>query len=476
VARVRAPGVPETFGFPYNGTYPKTKVVQIEDCCGSELVMSDATFGTWSVAASTVTVEYSLVVLEEIRHEVAEGFQKLSRGGIEVGGLLYGVHEGQTVRIMAIRPLACEHSSGPAFRLSERDRAALREQLRQDQEDPRLEGLVCAGWYVSHTRTEITLSESDQEIFSAYFPQPWQVTLVVRPSRGGNMRAGFFVREPDGTVTAGQSYLEFNFPDRLAAVFDHRGEHRGSFAERRAPEHRDHRAEQRRSEQGRSEQGNTQRVTEPPAPAAQDIRVSPQSPAQTASTMTSLFGEPPPASLAKKSSGKKWFWMVAALIVIAALAVAGARYLSFGKADGTIALGVLERDGQLDIEWNRAAAPVSKAVRGTLEITDGSQTRTVPLTPAELEMGKFSYKRQTGDIQVRMSVESADGNKVQEASRFLGPAPSQGNTDELKVLQQRRDELEAEVARLKQSNDQQAQRIQQLERTLKILQTRPGIN
>jgi len=65
--------------------------------------MSDLTFGTWSVAASPFTIEYSVVVVEEIRREVAEGFQKLSRGGIEVGGLLYGVHEGQTVRIMAIR-------------------------------------------------------------------------------------------------------------------------------------------------------------------------------------------------------------------------------------------------------------------------------------------------------------------------------------------------------------------------------------
>ena len=68
--------------------------------------MSDVTFGTWSVPASPIIVEYSLIVVEEIRHEVAEGFQKLSRGGIEVGGLLYGVHEGQTVRITAIRPSA----------------------------------------------------------------------------------------------------------------------------------------------------------------------------------------------------------------------------------------------------------------------------------------------------------------------------------------------------------------------------------
>ena len=120
------------------------------------------------------------------------------------------------------------------------------------------------------------------------------------------------------------------------------------------------------------------------------------------------------------------------------------------------------------------AAPVSKAVRGTLEIADGPQTRTIPLTPADLALGKFSYKRDTGDIQVRMSVEAPDGNKVQEASRFLGPPPSNGKRGGVKDAPAAQDELEAEVARLKQSNDQQAQRIQQLERTLKILQTRPG--
>jgi proteasome lid subunit RPN8/RPN11 len=370
---------------------------------------------------------------------------------------------------MAIRPAACEHSSGPSFRLSERDRAALREQIRQDQEDPRLEGLVCVGWYVSHTRTEITLAESDQEIFSTYFSQPWQVTLVIRPSRGGNMRAGFFVREADGSVSASQSYLEFNFPDRLVAAFDHRG----SFPDRRPSEQRsEYRTEQR-----------AQRVPEPAAAAPQD---APRSPAS--SSTTSLFGEP---ALAPESAGrektelrrspatKKWLGLAAGLIVIAALAVAGSRYLSFTSftpSNETLSLGVLERDGQLDIEWNRAAAPVSKAVRGALEIADGPQTRTIPLAPRELAMGKFSYKRETGDIQIRMSVEAPDGNKLQEASRFLGPAPSKGNADELKALQQRRDDLEAELARLRQSNDQQAQRIQQLERTLKILQTRPGIN
>ncbi|MGH9647847.1 MAG: hypothetical protein ACRD4E_13640 [Bryobacteraceae bacterium] len=455
--------------------------------------MSDVTFGTWNAAASPVTIEYSLVVVEEIRHEVAEGFQKLSRGGIEVGGLLYGVREGQIVRIMAIRPVTCEHAGGPTFRLSERDRAALHEQIRQDQADPRLEDLVCLGWYVSHTRTEIALTESDQEIFSSFFAQPWQVTLVVRPSRGGNMRAGFFVREPGGAVNASNSYLEFNFPDRLAAAFDHRGDRRGdqrgSFAER----------ERQTSDRSASRAARPAAVPGPAAPAPgappqntpRDVAHDIPPPRLASSHVTSLFGEPAPAKAAapnpvpepaesaapgraKTSSGKKWFWLAAALIVIAGLAVTGARFLASGLKNETMALSVLEREGQLDVEWNPRATPVSKAAGGTLEIADGSQTRTIPLKPADLALGKFSYKPDTGDIQVRMIVQAPDGEKVQEASRFLGPAPPKASDDELKTLQKRKDELDAEVERLKQSNDQQAQRIQQLERTLKILQTRQG--
>lgn len=444
--------------------------------------MSDATFGTWTAAASPLTIEYSLVVIEEIRHEVAEGFQKLSRGGIEVGGLLYGVHEGQTLRIMAIRPIACEHASGPTFRLSERDRAALHEQIRQNQSDARLEDLVCVGWYVSHTRTEIVLTEADQDIFSSFFASPWQVTLVVRPSRGGNMRAGFFVWESGGTVNASQSYQEFSFPDRLATVF----ENRGSFVDRPTQEQR-----------------NAARTPRPaPLPAAPPAEVSPNpqprpsSPvsgsvpgAPPLSSMPSIFADPAaakddPRSLwetadsgmdpAKTNSGKKWLAFAAALIVMAGLAVTGSRYFVSGGTGESIALSVLEREGQLDIEWNRQSASIAKAVGATLEIADGSQTRSIPLKPGDLAAGKFVYKRDSGDIQVRMVVDEPDGTKVQEASRFLGPPPAKANDDEVKTLQQRRDDLEAEVGRLKQSNAQQAERIQQLERTLKILQTRQG--
>src|SRR3984957_2726716 len=100
--------------------------------------MSDTQFGSWSVAGCPVTIEYSLVVLEEIRREVAEGFQKLSRGGVEVGGVLYGSRDGRTIRILAMRPIVCEHARGPAFLLSDADKKMLEEQLGRGAEDPRL--------------------------------------------------------------------------------------------------------------------------------------------------------------------------------------------------------------------------------------------------------------------------------------------------------------------------------------------------
>src|SRR5882762_10164515 len=111
--------------------------------------MSDAKFGLWSVAESPITIEYSLVVIEEIRHEDAEGFQKLSRGGIEVGGVLFRTREGRTVRVLAIRPIVCEHARGPGFLLSNRHASALAMQMEADKKDPHLDGFVFVGWFVS---------------------------------------------------------------------------------------------------------------------------------------------------------------------------------------------------------------------------------------------------------------------------------------------------------------------------------------
>jgi proteasome lid subunit RPN8/RPN11 len=415
--------------------------------------MSDVKFAAWSIAESQITIEYSLILIEEIRHAVAEGFQRLSRGGIEVGGILYGTREGRTVRILAMRAIACEHARGPAFLLSDKDRKVLNEQLAADAEDPHLQGLTTVGWFLSHTRSEIALSDSDVELYSIFFPAPWQVTLVVRPGRAGTMRAGYFVREADGTVKGERSYLEFNFPDRLAGVLDRAPGPRGE----RVP------GERRLNVMPRSEafQSSAGAV----AAARREMPQQLELPAPS-------FGQPQhyPSPVPRK----KWPWLVGWAVVVILAAIFGLRYWMFKPVTEPIALAVIEREGQLRIEWNRAARPVIGAARGTLVINDGSNTQTFALSPRELTMGSYTYQRKSGDVEVRMSVEDPDGAKVQEASRFLGPAPVKVDANEVSDLKKKRDELQAEVDWLKRENGVRAEKIQQLERTLQIMQARSG--
>ena len=159
-------------------------------------------FRVWEVPGHSVRVEYSDSVMQQIRMEAVEGFHRVPHGGVETGGILFGTHRGNLVRILAWRPIACEYAAGPSFTLSEKDHAALEETLRTSGADGELAGLEPAGWYHSHTRSEIFLSEPDLEFFDLYFPKAWQVALVVRPASFAPARAGFFFREADGSVHA----------------------------------------------------------------------------------------------------------------------------------------------------------------------------------------------------------------------------------------------------------------------------------
>ncbi len=405
--------------------------------------MSDSRFGSWSAAESPVTIEYSLVVIEEIRHEVSEGFQKLSRGGVEVGGLLYGTRDGRTVRILAMRPINCEHSRGPTFQLSGADREMLEAQIEHGSEDPRLADLICLGWFVSHTRSEILLGESDLELYEKFFSAPWQVTLVIRPGRGGSMRAGFFIREHDGTVRSESSYLEFNFPDRLAGVLE------------RSP----------RSDRPAATRPHTVYFRESgAAPARRD-----DTPAAAQLPGPQLLPSPPPKP--------KWPWLTAWGLAVVVALVIGLRYFILTPPPDPLDLSVIERNGMLQIEWSHTAKPVASAVRGSLVITDGQTPHTVALTQADLERGNYAYKRTSDDVEVRMRVENSGGTQAEsKTTTFLAAVPAQAVDDEkVKALEKERDDLQAEVDRLKGENAGQAERIVQLERNLKVLQARLGI-
>ncbi len=171
--------------------------------------MAETTFGCWAAPGIALSIEYRPDVLEEIRSAACESLRQFSTGGLDIGGVLYGTHQDNLVRILAWRPISSEHAEGPELRLSADDRRELVRQLLAAKQDRDLQSLQPVGWFLSHMRSGIAFSAADREIFDGYFGEPWQVTLVLLPAPEGTARAGFFVREASGKLRSESSYREF---------------------------------------------------------------------------------------------------------------------------------------------------------------------------------------------------------------------------------------------------------------------------
>src|SRR5579862_2593445 len=92
---------------------------------------------TWQFPQCPFEMECSAAVLEQIRQEVEQACQS---GGdmLETGGVLFGIHDRERVRILAARPLECEHALGAGFVLSEKDELCLAQLMRAPATVPEL--------------------------------------------------------------------------------------------------------------------------------------------------------------------------------------------------------------------------------------------------------------------------------------------------------------------------------------------------
>jgi len=335
-------------------------------------------FATWSAPGHSFRIEYSAAVLEQIREIAVDGYHRVPHGGVETGGILFGGYQENVVRIVAWRPIVCEYAKGPSFLLSEKDEAALAEALQSWRGDAELAPLEPVGWYRAHTRSEVLLSDVDLAFFDRFFPQPWQVGLIVRPASFAPTRAGFFFREAEGGIRAESSYLEFT----LTPVFTAHAS--------LAPE-------------------------EPEASRA--VAAEPEPPPVRAN-------EPPPAPEPEpqppiRSRGAHWKWYVASLVV---LAVALGFWLL--QSSSRLTLSATDMSGQLRIAWDGAARSIGHAKGGSIDIDDHGVRTQVNLTPADLRAGNLFYERQSGDVAVRLTVDVPGSPPFVEMTRFLKPGDS----------------------------------------------------
>ena len=460
----------------------------------------DQEFGSWQVEGLPRRIEYSLAVLEELRVYADEGFQKIPHGGIEVGAILLGEQDDTTVRIVEWRPMACDHARGPGFALSITDRQALSESIAQSADTPELKGLEIVGWFHTHTRSKIFLSEEDLDIHASFFKEPWQIAMVLRPHKDQPASAGFFCKDVAGTMYGAECQLEFavrpdvkqslkpkrataapspagriktgkpdnmsKLPEGLARherpmfrpVGDARFPGEGSGVGR--SRHLFEEARPRTDEAGVRPSGFGPRLATMPSPAPGNAAIASQ--------------VPPPSWLTQRT-----IWAASALLL--AVALGGAfHFWRQGEVGKNAALKIEEADQSLQISWDNAAPVVTSADRAVLRIVDGATVRTVPLSLAAVRNGAVTYMRQADDVEVRLTLFRNNQPSSQGFARFVGSAggglnnaigvAGGGGRDSSDTPSQQRLQLHADVTRLREALRQESERAERLREELTLLE------
>ena len=439
---------------------------------------SDTALTAWSAPECPFTIEYSARVFDDIRLAVVDAFCSLPRGGAEIGGLLIGKWDGGCVHITGYAPLDCEHATGPSFTLSANDEARLRELIARAPAD--FPGLLPVGWYHSHTRSEIFLSDADLSIHDRFFPEPWQVALVLKPQMMRPVRAGFFFREPSGAIQSRASYQEFDIQAQpmLAAPA-------GPLTEMPLPEGRPRTVKLERNPAiGIPAEPVLPAPPPPPTPppplpsVLEPVVASPQAPLPEPPPPNFLNTPPPPAP------GR---WATPLIALAAAAAIGGAGYITHdawlpkvlaavrpspvipGVAP-TVRLNAIEYEGQLQINWDRNMPSVRSAVDATLEISDGAPLpQAIALDQAHLQNGFFTYARQSERVDVKLTLRQPDGRVVRDVTTFLGKLPEKKAPEEDPAIRKQRDEAAARASKLQTDLDHQAARTRKLEKDVKTM-------
>jgi hypothetical protein len=133
-----------------------------------------------------------------------------------------------------------------------------------------------------------------------------------------------------------------------------------------------------------------------------------------------------------------------------------------------------DRDGQMEVTWDRFALPIREASGGTLEVADGSTPlQTIALDKAHLQAGSFSYERQSEKVDITLRVYRQDGQQFHEVTAFLGRLPTRKvQEQEAVAAKKERDELAAQAAKMKTDLNWQVVKTKKLEKDLQDLRKR----
>jgi len=387
-------------------------------------------FYTWEPEGKSIKVLIDFELVDRLSQDVMRGFGAVPRRGAEVGGVLIGtVEAGEklVVHIQDFETVPCPHKRGPSYLLTEEDEEVYRqtvERLRQRND----RGLHAIGYFRSHTRDGLSLTDEDLQFFARYFPDPNAIILLVRPFATRVSMAGIFFEE-HGQIRPEQSALEFPF----------RRKELGGGTPEPTPRDLDYRKVEPIRSQAAAAGGFSMPAGFSAGQGASGLAAAAGGGFGAAGAAQSsgagLFGQMP--GLEARSPGdafetdpapsarfkRTWVWLPLSFIFLMLGVLAGFFFAMGGRRGGLnstspdvyrLALAVKKEPGALHVTWDRSLPAIRQAKGGTLWINEGTpKAKEVQLGSADLQSGSVLV-RMDGEAAFRLEVALSDGNRLSE--------------------------------------------------------------
>jgi len=345
---------------------------------------------TWACPGAPVRIHLPLSLVELMGREVKRAFESVPAHSVEIGGLLLGTAgfaSNPVIEVKNFEPFLSEYRTDHKFILSEADERKLEKVVAAHAGNP-ADGLKVVGFYRSHIREGLSLSQHDISLAQKYFNDPTQVFLLIKPADGGSSTAGFFFWD-NRRIDSQFSYMEFPFETRQLTAANPTP----IVAEPAEPKEQEERA-------GRSEQS---------MPWLEELALEESSPHRI-----------------------RWFWYAAAAFVMIALGAGG--YWTFTRSNAppaesvapdsrALALQVERKGGDLRVNWNQHSFAIARATEGTLVIRDGDlHEQELHFDLDQLRHGSILYTPSNATVQFRLEVTDQENVKTSETVLALTAA------------------------------------------------------
>ena len=400
---------------------------------------------SWAPDGKPVQVWLDFDVIDRMSAEVMRGFGSVPKRGAEVGGVLLGRVDKTgklTIHVHDFVIVPCDYRRGPSYQLTSADTQLFSDAVAKATQGSAAD-LRPVGYFRSHTRDGMGLTEDDLQLFSNFFPDPTSVILLVRPFATKVSQAGFFFEE-NGQIRSDATYLTFPFRRRELGG--------GSIGENP----RQHAEAAMASELGSvvptasdapvsdftAGNGSRAEAFAPAGNSVENRRLFGNVEESASGFDTGAFSREPQGNAAhavgfggatlggpnfggteaSQKIKKSWVWLpLSSIFLMLGVLVGFLIAITIKQPNSAVplsayglSLAVQQETDSVHVTWDRGAVPVAIATRGILHIQDGDFYKAVDLKPADLQTGSVIIRNVGSNVTLRLEVFLLDRNSLSE--------------------------------------------------------------